>query len=157
MFCPQKKIGSSLKTRLIIFYHDEDTECVTCFQWSVHSTAEVRNCSVEKGQQLMKCRHPLNWNFTTYCLQKCLCLHPARKKKILATLCARYTWFCTYSKCNHMFALFDPLSKNWNLAIKVLGGIEILLSFVVAARCTRHGLGALSLDAGYWTAARDST
>lgn len=82
------------------------------------------------------------------------------RRKILATLCAsidtiygaRYTWFCTYSKCNHMFALFDPLSKKWNLAIKILGGIEILLSFVVAARCTRHDLGidCIALQSMVW-------
>lgn len=50
--------------------------------------------------------------------------------------------FCAYGKCNHVLALFDPLSQKRHLAIKLLRRIKILLSFVVVARCTCHRFGA---------------
>ena len=70
------------------------------------------------------------------------CKRKKKKKKLSYDHCTMYVWFCAYGKCNDVLALFDPLSQKRHLAIKLLGRIKILLSFVVVARCTCHRFGA---------------
>lgn len=61
----------------------KDTECTTCFEWSIHSTAEVRNYKRRNtGKVKHNAGHPFNWKFYHLLPAAVLMPAPCKRKKI---------------------------------------------------------------------------